>query len=903
MQNVYNFWKSKQLSDGSFPEIIDGTGTVIPASSVSPTDDGLGEKTLIQQTRHLYFLSEYARHAQSEDAYNLAKMAFNYIKTKQASAGEFPYSLSKSGGDTRVHLYALYTAIYGISVFGLAASDRNNTEDQNNALQTANKVLERIDLLFLYPKGSTSPIGYMAPTAESPEGLPNTEAINPKHSRAYMSFNAIMHGIEALTQMYILSQKSKSIGNVGNRLQMLMNLIVDKMIPSNEARILDLYDPTVTNFTSQPRSDLINYGHNLETVFLMDMAVKALGVTDGSKYMNKMKAIGIDMLGENGKAWDTANKCANETNMNESRDKKSWWSQFEVMVAAEWMYQNTSPETSVYRDRVYNLVDFIKKFYKNFGTSGEFVSNLTRTTGSDWSSTQADAWIGHNWKSSYHVGRSLIFMSKWLNASGGAAPLSPQPTGTQPTGAQPTDCSFKKIEKSTNAADYAKYTVFTSNSRLNKSISPVAFLTPNDTQELSNMIKCANNQKITWRVRGGGHSYEALSLIKDGWVIDLRNMNRVTVNTDNTAFVGGGQLFGNVYKILEANGVYIPAGTGPNVGVSGLTLGGGVGFATRKHGPTCNSVVSATVVLADGSILQHATVNDTGANNDLIKALRGGGPFYAVVAEWKFKTYPVVNMSRHMYTLKGGPSELLQRFNNLKPWEKGAKYTLIEFMHSRWGGGSENVEFIVHEDATQGSTFETDFGTMYNGGTKNDTWNFVDKPWKDYITNITNLGNDQNWNWNSLDLSNLQKMNENDGQGPGGYSASSVVFGSAMTPAQITALTSAIGQSSNCFYQIRCFNTKLTNPNNSSWPYHAAFMECQIYAKGDDDAHTWVKTLVNSLKNNANNIAGHLYNYINSGLTTFNDYFPGQTHLPSIKSKYDPQGIIMKGTPGYPATS
>lgn len=135
------------------------------------------------------------------------------------------------------------------------------------------------------------------------------------------------------------------------------------------------------------------------------------------------------------------------------------------------------------------------------------------------------------------------------------------------------------------------------------------------------------------RIRNGGHSYGGWSS-GPGLVADLAAMKDVKVDTSAmTATVGAGALLADVYTKLDGLGVSIGAGSCATVGITGLTLGGGVGLLTKSYGLTCDQLVSARVVTADGNTL---TV-DANEHPDLFFALRGGGGSFAAVTSLTFK--------------------------------------------------------------------------------------------------------------------------------------------------------------------------------------------------------------------------------------------------------------------------
>jgi FAD/FMN-containing dehydrogenase len=170
-------------------------------------------------------------------------------------------------------------------------------------------------------------------------------------------------------------------------------------------------------------------------------------------------------------------------------------------------------------------------------------------------------------------------------------------------------------------------------------VRPAAVATVATEQDVAYCLDFAQRFALPVAIRSGGHSYIGAST-GPGLVIDVRGMNGISVG-DGSATIGAGAALVDVYSGLAARDVAIPAGSCPSVGLSGLALGGGVGVVTRKYGLTCDRMVGASIVTADGQSRSVTADQDS----DLYWALRGGGGSFGVVTALTFQTHPTVPLS------------------------------------------------------------------------------------------------------------------------------------------------------------------------------------------------------------------------------------------------------------------
>ena len=159
-----------------------------------------------------------------------------------------------------------------------------------------------------------------------------------------------------------------------------------------------------------------------------------------------------------------------------------------------------------------------------------------------------------------------------------------------------------------------------------------------DVSDVQNAVRAASEIGILTAIRCGGHSLAGFSTCDGGMVIDLSRMRQVTVDTEaRRARIAGGCLLGSIDTATQKVGLVFPSGVVSHTGASGLILGGGTGWLTRRFGLSCDNVEGFTLVTADSSVV----LANAKENPDLFWALRGGGGNFGVVTEFEVKLHPL----------------------------------------------------------------------------------------------------------------------------------------------------------------------------------------------------------------------------------------------------------------------
>jgi FAD/FMN-containing dehydrogenase len=234
---------------------------------------------------------------------------------------------------------------------------------------------------------------------------------------------------------------------------------------------------------------------------------------------------------------------------------------------------------------------------------------------------------------------------------------------------------------------------------------PAAIVTCRSTNDVVAAVGAAFAAGLPVAVRGGGHGVAGHAMADGALVVDLREMRAVTVDPERRrARAEGGALWLDVDGATTAHGLATTGGTFVDTGIGGLTLTGGIGVLMGTAGFTCDNLVRAVVVTADGSVV----IAGEGGDPELLWALRGGGGNFGVVTEFEFALHALgpLHLGRFVTHLDHGP-EALRAVADLA---RNAPRELV-----LWVGGPTPEELPLNDSTPPGPTTHLRIGAVYQG--------------------------------------------------------------------------------------------------------------------------------------------------------------------------------------------
>jgi FAD/FMN-containing dehydrogenase len=228
---------------------------------------------------------------------------------------------------------------------------------------------------------------------------------------------------------------------------------------------------------------------------------------------------------------------------------------------------------------------------------------------------------------------------------------------------------------------------------------PAAIVRARNRNDVIKTLRVAANHSALLAVRCGGHSLPGLSTCDGGIILDMSAFNGVTVDAHSRiAEVGGGALLGEVDRAGVPHGLVVPAGVVSHTGAAGLTLGGGMGFLSRRFGLTIDSLLGAELITADG----RTVTTDAETEPELFWGIRGGGGNFGVVTKFRFRMHQLgsVLVGRWTYP-RAVCAAVLRNYSSLAaaaPRQLTTSFTLTASnlsITAVWSGNPSGAEEVV----------------------------------------------------------------------------------------------------------------------------------------------------------------------------------------------------------------
>jgi hypothetical protein len=400
---------------------------------------------------------------------------------------------------------------------------------------------------------------------------------------------------------------------------------------------------------------------------------------------------------------------------------------------------------------------------------------------------------------------------------------------------------------------------------------PAAIVCCASVDDVRRGLEFAVTHGLEIAVRSGGHSQAGHGVADGALVLDLRGLNRVTVNRSAlSARVQGGTIVSELMTALGPYGLLTPTGGCPDVGLGGLTLGGGENMLMARYGAVCDNVLATEVVLADGRLV----VADPREHPDLFWAIRGGGGNFGIVTSFEYQLVRLdLVLSGLLYFPVSRTADMLRVYRDLivdAPDELQTAGGLTGTPH----GAELFVSFCYCGDLQEGERVA-------------DRWRKLLRPTKDTV---------QAGPYTS-------EFSMGDGPSAGGGA-----FLPALSDAVIDVLASSYpGAPPNASAVWNDFHGAVTRVpvEATAFPLRRRGFDLFITApwqdeKGRSQALTWLRDLQHSLQPHAHGV--YVNNLEDEGEARVREaYGPNYPRLSRVKAQYDPRNIFRVNqniTPG-----
>lgn len=426
------------------------------------------------------------------------------------------------------------------------------------------------------------------------------------------------------------------------------------------------------------------------------------------------------------------------------------------------------------------------------------------------------------------------------------------------------------------------------------SVRPQAVARCATAEDVRECVRFARTYGVPLALRSGGHSYAGWST-GAGLVVDVGRMATIDVQSDRVT-VGAGARLIDVYDAVAARGQGIPAGSCASVGVTGLTLGGGMGVLSRAWGLTCDDLVAAQVVTADGQVRDCDEARDA----DLFWALRGaGGGSFGVVTSLTLRTHPATSLA--IGFLSWPWSRAAAVVSAWQSWMSRAPDALWSTLHLQTG--AQGPEVTMHAVLTgAASDLASRFDTLVAGAGAPIYREQGSRTYRDVmLLEAGCLGR-------SIEQCHLVGTTPAGVLGRDTYVAKSAVAQKPMPDAAIAALVAAIesiagrqgvGGGAVLLDSLGGAVSRVA-PSATAFAHRDAFVVAQLIASWNaagqasvpGDMQTWLRDLYATARPLIGR--GAYVNYADAELADWEDAYWGANYprLRQVKAKYDPDRVF-----------
>jgi FAD/FMN-containing dehydrogenase len=199
-----------------------------------------------------------------------------------------------------------------------------------------------------------------------------------------------------------------------------------------------------------------------------------------------------------------------------------------------------------------------------------------------------------------------------------------------------------------------------------------------DEGDVINAVHFARENNLLTAVRSGGHNVAGNAVCDGGLVIDLSRMKQAQVSrASRNITVQAGLTLGELDHAAQSCDMAVPVGIVSKTGLAGLTLGGGIGWLMRKYGLTCDNLISADIVTAEGGLLKASAEE----NQDLFWGIRGGGGNFGIATQFTFRMHPLTMVTGGIvFYPAAGAREVCSRFRDLISAAPDELTTMLAFL-------------------------------------------------------------------------------------------------------------------------------------------------------------------------------------------------------------------------------